>query len=89
MQLEPRPEPRYYQLRSLLERRILLGEVQPGDRFPTDQACAIFVRPSKLSRVFFRMADGIPVAYETRCTARGLCPQLLEEDLEQPWCCES
>lgn len=85
MQLEPRPVPRHYQLRSLLERRILSGEVQPGDQFPTDEARGTFVRPSKLSPMFLRQGDGIPRAHETRCMARGLCPQLLEEDLEQLW----
>lgn len=88
MQLEPGPMPRYNQLKSLLERRILSGEVQPGDQFPTDRARGTFVRPSKRSPVFFRLADGISLAYETRYMAYGLCPQLLEEDLEQ-WCCGS
>jgi GntR family transcriptional regulator len=33
--------------------------------------------------VRLRLADGIPLAYETRYMARRLCPQLLDEDLER------
>jgi GntR family transcriptional regulator len=34
----------------------------------------------KISRL--RLANGRPMAYETRYLAHGLCPQLMEEDLE-------
>jgi GntR family transcriptional regulator len=154
--------PRYYQLKEILEKRILSGEFQPEDRFPTDEELCLeynlsrgtvrravdllvdegrlrreqgrgtFVTSPKLSPVYFRLAgfdedmrqrgrepstrllrlrsfpatqeiatrlnlqvgetvieiarlrlaDGIPMAYETRYLAYRLCPQIMDDDLE-------
>jgi GntR family transcriptional regulator len=162
MQIRPDLIPRYYQLKEILEKRILSGEFQSGEQFPTDEELCIeynlsrgtvrravdmlvdenrlrreqgrgtFVTEPSLSPVFFRLAnfteemiqrgcqpstrlirlqklsatdqvaarlqiplgamvieiarlrlaDGKPMAYETRYLSETICPQLVEEDLE-------
>jgi GntR family transcriptional regulator len=154
--------PRYYQLKEILERRLLSAEFQPGDQFPTDEnlcskyglsrgtvrrAVDMLVEEGRLCReqgrgtfvtapphvpMFFRLAsfdeemrqrgrvpstrllelkiipapekiaadlllspgedvieitrlrlaDGQPMAYETRYMAYKMCPELIHEDLE-------
>ena len=163
MQIRPGLVPRYYQLKQILEKRILLGEFQPEDQFPTDEslcdeyglsrgtvrrAIDMLVEEGRLRRkqgrgtfvtvpllvpVFFRLssfddemhqrgrtpatkllhlkvvrasepvandleltlgeevieisrlrlADGLPMAFETRYLAYKICPDLLNEDLEK------
>lgn len=163
MRLQPGPVPLYYQLREILERRILSGAFQPGDQFATDenlcqefdlsrgtvrraidmlveegllrreQGRGTFVSPATLSPVYFRLADfaedmrqrglepstlllqlrvlpateemasrleispgdavieiarlrladGRPMAYETRYLAQALCPDFVHEELER------
>jgi GntR family transcriptional regulator, N-acetylglucosamine utilization regulator len=154
--------PRYYQLKEILEKRLLSGEFQAGDQFPTDedlceayclsrgtvrraldllveegrlrreQGRGTFVTSPQLTQTYFRLvgfeedmsqrgrtpstkllnlrvipaneqigadleldigedvieisrlrlADGIPMAFETRYLAYKICPDLVHEDLE-------
>lgn len=61
---------------SLLSRRVFpaTAEVAKHLQIPAGEKTIEIIR--------LRLADGKPIAYETRCLAYKTCPQLLEEDLE-------
>lgn len=54
--------------------------------FPADEetAARLQIPPGEdvVEIARLRLADGMPMAYETRCLAYKLCPQLLDDDLE-------
>jgi GntR family transcriptional regulator len=62
--------------------RLLSREVIPADdKIAATLQVPVGARVIKICRL--RLANGRPMAYETRCLAYDLCPQLMDEDLEQ------
>jgi GntR family transcriptional regulator len=60
----------------LLERRVI-----PADEKLAADLCLPLSEPViEIARL--RLADGLPMAYETRYLAQKVCPELLQEDLE-------
>jgi GntR family transcriptional regulator len=61
--------------------RLLSLEIIPAnEETATRLQMPVGAKVIKISRL--RLANGRPMAYETRYLAHGLCPQLMEEDLE-------
>lgn len=87
----PHMAPVYFRLANFNQDMLERGR-QPSTRllyhriFPADEKTAAQLHIKMGEEVIeiarLRLADGIPMAFETRCLARRICPQLTEEDLE-------
>lgn len=88
----PKLSPVYFRLAGFDEDMRQRGR-EPSTRllrlrsFPANEEIAARLNLNKEEMVIeiarLRLADGIPMAYETRHLAYRLCPQILEDDLEQ------
>ena len=88
----PKLSPVYFRLAGFDEDMRQRGR-EPSTRllrlrsFPANEEIAARLNLNKEEMVIeiarLRLADGIPMAYETRHRAYRLCPQILEDDLEQ------
>ncbi|MGB0389277.1 MAG: GntR family transcriptional regulator [Ardenticatenaceae bacterium] len=88
----PKPQSTFFTLTSFAQDmrrqgRVPTTQLLTAEQIPAPRDVAerlgVAVGESLLHIVRLRLADGQPVAYETRYLASALCPTLLEHDLEE------